>query len=307
MTKAQDFSPYLLRHVDEHGEYFTVKSTGQSGMSHRGLGRFIGKNHSIVTRWVQKVRDADPVLNNLPNCLKPFAGKNLTLVQYDDPTGRDILNDSFCGAMVKLFASEVPKRLQTSKAQAAEQLINSVGMRQIIHLKTGWKPQQVFEDFEVVHRLHKQRMVTRLALKDVFRVELMDAIKAWRQRHNASRKVFWEAQDAVNTRIQGLKSQEIKVSNGLSKSSYIRDYFDAEPLIDYSAINRLASNLIEGKDVHPVDAVNQACDLYLKPGFHPAPLPILENVHHADRRLREFNKRKKLKASQHQQLSLGLG
>jgi hypothetical protein len=89
-----------------------------------------------------------------------------------------------------------------------------------------------------------------------------------------------------------LKSQEIKSENGLAKSALIRDHFDAEPLIDYSAINRLAANLINKYDTHPVDAVNQACDLYIKPGYKPAPVAILENVYKADKRL-EAEKRQR--------------
>lgn len=37
MSKPKDFSKDLLRRVEDDGEYFTVKSTGRSGMSQTGL------------------------------------------------------------------------------------------------------------------------------------------------------------------------------------------------------------------------------------------------------------------------------
>lgn len=293
MTKAQDFSEYLLRRVDTHGEYFTVKATGHSGMSYRGLARFIGKHHSAVGRWVNRVKESDLAQNDLPKCFKSFAGKSLTLDQYHDPEGREILVDLFCSAIITYFASEAPSDQRTEKAVQADKLIRQVGIRQLIHLRTGWKPAPNPDDFETAYIRQKQRLNTRVALKDIFRVELMDAIRDWRKNHKASRKVFWEAQDAANKRLQGLKSQEIKTKNGMSKSSLIRDYFDAEPLIDYSAINRLAANLIIRQDLNPVDAVNQACDLYLKPNYQPKPVQLLENVYKADLKLEKQRKRLK--------------
>jgi hypothetical protein len=171
MAKYEDFSGSLLRRKDEYGEYFTVKATGQSGMSYRGLTRFIGKtHHTAVSRWVERVQKAPLVQNDLPECFKPFAGKRLTLVQYYDPEGREILEDTFCAAVVKYFASEAPKDQRTVKATESDNLIRQVGMRQLIHLRTGWKPDVSPQDFEVKLTRHKQRLNTRIALRDVFRL-----------------------------------------------------------------------------------------------------------------------------------------
>lgn len=313
MSKHEDFSKSLLRHIDNLGEYFTVKATGQSGMSHRGLARFIDKHHTTIMRWAEKVRNADPLKNDLPQPLKSFSGKNLTLGQYEDSQGRDILEDTFCAALTEYFAWWAPDADENHAAKNALGFIRDIGIRQFIHLKTGWSPVTSSVDFESEFTRHKQRLNTRIALKDVFRVELMDAIRDWRKAHKASRKVFSEAQDVVNKRLQGLKSRQIKDRNGLAKSALIRDYFDAEPLIDYSAINRLAANLIITKDMHPAKAVSIACDMYIKPGYTPAPVPLLENVHKADKRLAaekrkrdisaQTNKRRKTSIDQ-RQLSL---
>ncbi|MDZ8070603.1 MAG: hypothetical protein RMY64_34185 [Nostoc sp. DedQUE08] len=132
----------LLRHVDPDGaEYFTVKATGQSGMSHSGLARFLGVPHQRISKWVKRVQEANRAENSLPNCLKPFAGWNLVLTGYFDIEGRNILTDGFCAAMIEYYASyskQVNKESQV-KAQQTLDLIKHLGMRLFIHKKTGWK------------------------------------------------------------------------------------------------------------------------------------------------------------------------
>lgn len=285
--RKADFSPDLLRYVDGDGEYFTVKATGKSGMSHRGLARFTGKHHTTIGEWVSKVREATLEDNQLPEPLKPFAGKRLTLVGYEDKEGRNILEDTFCSALIEYFAFHAPDRQKTEKARTAFRLIRDVGMRQLIHIKTGWKSQ---EDFGHEYSEHKQRLKARISLKDEFRVELMTAVRDWQKRHKASRKIFWQTHDAMNKRIQGLLSKEIKQRNNLTVNSYIRDHYETRPLIDYSAINRLATNFVSVHDMNPVDAVNQACELYLLPGYTPHPLQMVENVFKADKRLKTHKK-----------------
>src|SRR4028118_32508 len=106
MSKGKDFSKYLLRRIEHDGEYFTVKKTGRSGMSLSGLGRFVGKSHTAISYWVKKAKEADSINNSLPEPLKPFAGKSLTLEGYKDPQGRDILEDRFCSALVEYYGDD---------------------------------------------------------------------------------------------------------------------------------------------------------------------------------------------------------
>ncbi|UBF30037.1 hypothetical protein K9N68_38215 (plasmid) [Kovacikia minuta CCNUW1] len=293
VRKTIEFSQDLLQHIDNTGEYFTVKLTGKSGMSHRGLGRFIEKHHSAIGRWVRRIENADPMQNDLPKPFKRFAGKRLTLAHYEDKEGRVILEDQFCSAVVEYFAWWAPEDQQTDEAKNKMELLRDIGMRKLIHLKTGWKSQ---DDFEQEYTLHRQRYDARSSLKDVFRVELMDAVKEYQKKHKTSRRIFWEAHDAINKRIQGLFSKEIKKVNGLSERTMIRDHYETRPLIDYSAINRLASNMIRIHGIHPVTAINHACDLYLTPEYIPQPLPIVENVFKAEKRLQQQKKALQLPA-----------
>lgn len=277
MTKSKDFSKDLLRRVEDDGEYFTVKSTGRSGMSQRGLARFVGKHPSSIWDWVNKVRKADPLGNQLPEPLKPFAGMPLTLLGYTDPQGRDILEDRFCSALVEYFAWWAHDAESNIQAKRAFGLIRELGMRLFIHQKTGWKSISDSDDFERLLQSHEQRVTARNILKDELRPELMEAVKEWQIKNHASRKIYWETHDAMNECIQGIKSRQIREQNGLPKNALIRDHYDTRPLIDYAAISRFAANVIRC-GIHPVEAVKLACGFYFPPDYTPEAVPLIENI-----------------------------
>lgn len=308
----QDFSKYLLRRVDEDGaEYFTVKKTGQSGMSHRGLARFVGKTQGTVSKLINKVRKSDPQNNDLPSCLKLFAGCSLTLPEYVDSIGRDILEDGFCAAVVKYYAkySQPRKPGGNLKAQQALQLIEHLGMRVFIHQKTGWKSQYyspVRDEFEQEFEAHKGRYTVRQIVKLEDHPELMSAVQEWQKINglNLSRKIFADTNDALNKCLQGMRSREIKEQNHLHKSAAIRDYYDTRPLMNYSVLMKLAANQIRYQNIHPVEAVHKALDLYM-PNHKPEPIPVIENIKKADKRLKAEAERRRLAAGV--QLSLPLG
>ncbi|MBD2042227.1 hypothetical protein [Microcoleus sp. FACHB-672] len=278
-SKPKDFSKHLLCSIEDGGEYFTVKSTGRSGMSQRGLARFVGKHPSSIWDWVNKVRKADPLSNQLPEPLKLFAGKTLTLLGYTDPQGRDILEDRFCSALVEYFAWWAQDAEANVQAKRAFGLIRDLGMRLFIHQKTGWHPVFNSKEFEQLREIHEQRLTARNILKDELRPELMAAVKEWQVANRASRKIYSQTHDALNECIQGLKSREIKESNNLPDKALIRDYYDTRPLIDYGAISRFAGNLIRFSNIHPVEAVKLTCACYFPPSYAVKPLHLVENIH----------------------------
>ena len=294
MSKAKDFSNDLLRRIEDDGEYFTVKSTGRSGMSQRGLARFIDKNHTSILRWVDKVKCADPVHNQLPEPLKPFAGQPLKLVGYTDRQGREILEDRFCSALIEYFAWWAQDAEINVQAKKAFGLIRDLGMRLFIHQKTGWHPDCSSEEFEQILEFHEQRSTARNILKNELRPELMAAVKDWQQANRASRKIYWQTHDALNECIQGIKSQQIKEQNHLTKSALIRDYYDTRPLIDYAAISRFAANLIRSGNMHPVEAVKLACTFYFPPDYTSKPVPLIENIHKVDKLLQAKKQEREL-------------
>ncbi|HEY9799211.1 MAG TPA: hypothetical protein V6D25_02545 [Leptolyngbyaceae cyanobacterium] len=135
------FSDELLHYVDSDGvEYFTVKATGQSGMSPSGLAKLLGVEQAQISRWVNRVQQADPLNNSLPKCLKSFAGHDPNFSAYFDIEKRNILSDSFCVAIIKYYASYSNRANKESQAKAQQTLysITQIGMRVFIHEKTRW-------------------------------------------------------------------------------------------------------------------------------------------------------------------------
>jgi DNA-binding transcriptional regulator YiaG len=275
------YSDDLLRHVDPDGaEYFTVKATGQSGMSHSGLARFLGVRHQRVSKWVKKIRQADPTENSLPKCLKTFAGCDLVLTGYFDIEGRNILADGFCAALIEYYASyskQVNKESQ-AKAQQTLDLIQHLGMRLFIHKKTGWQSKYyssspVEDNFELEFEAHKVRLSVREILRLEEYPELKSAITEYGQKHHClCPKLFSDTHDAMNKLLQGLKAREIREQNKLSRNVSLRDHYDTRPLMDYSAISRLTANQIRYHEKHPVEAVRIAFELLL-PKHIPQSVP----------------------------------
>lgn len=151
----------------------------------------------------------------------------------------------------------------------------------------------------------EQRMAERLNLKKNLRVELVTAALGYIQkRHLNPVKTLSKMHDTINERLQGLKAQDVRRKNGFSKHTLLRDYYEKNPLCEISVINRLGANYIVRYDMHPIDAINKACDDFLRDDHIPQPFLIAENVHAQGHRLAAALKRKQL--SQPTQLSLDL-
>lgn len=137
----------------------------------------------------------------------------------------------------------------------------------------------------------KQRHSKRVELKDEYRPELMEAVIEYASRHNASPiTLCWKAHDAMNERIQGCNSKQIRAAGELSPSSLIRDHFASRPLDMYKAVSQIAKNKIVDYDIEPVKAVHEACDVFLGKSYKPMLAPILENVYREGHRLKSAKK-----------------
>lgn len=168
-------------------------------------------------------------------------------------------------------------------------------------LTTGKNPVQVDLNQETI--AWQQRHDIRVYLKDFLRPELMNAVVEYAAKNKLSPiKLCSQVHDTINERIQGLKSKQIKELNGLPLGDLIRDYFDASPLVTYSAINKLAKNRIEDSQVEPIQAVHEACDWFLGKAYEPKPIPIGENLYKQGARLRQARAKKSL--SEYEQLNL---
>lgn len=152
----------------------------------------------------------------------------------------------------------------------------------------------------------QQRYDIRVFLKDFLRPELMNAVVRWAEAHGVSPiSLCSDVHDAMNERIQGAKAKQIRLMGGLPLGALLRDYFDASPLIGYSAINKLAKNGIEDRGLEPVQAVHEACDYYLGKAYVPELAHVVENLHVQGRRLKAARRQRQL--AQGMQMTLPLG
>lgn len=173
---------------------------------------------------------------------------------------------------------------------------------------TGKNPIQSETDLDQEAILWQQRNDIRVDLKDYLRPELMNAVVAYAKRNGLScPKLCSEVHDMMNHRIQGKKAKDIRLLNGLPLGDLIRDYFETKPLVMYASINKIAKNRIEDSNIHPVQAVNDACDMYLGSAYQPKLFTPVENIHSQGRRVLQAKKRKALGAYQRVQRQELLG
>lgn len=145
----------------------------------------------------------------------------------------------------------------------------------------------------------QQRYDIRIDLKDRLRPALMSLTAQWAEANAQSPITLCSAvHDAMNERIQGIKSQVIKDRTGLSVTELIRDYFGTEPLAVYSAINKLSINFVVDEGMEPLEAVHRACDVFLSLSYQPKPVPMLENLYSQGGRLKAARKRRQLQKPQ---------
>lgn len=168
---------------------------------------------------------------------------------------------------------------------------------------TGKNPVKPEPDIEQQYAAWQERYDIRIELKDILRPELMEATRAYAVANGISPITLCSrVHDIMNERIQGAKSRDIKSLNGLPLGDLLRDYFDTKPLHTYAAINRIATNKIVDSNINPVQAVNEACDVYLGGRYTPKLFPKAENLYLQGRKIQKARKIKTL--SNHQQLSL---
>jgi hypothetical protein len=139
---AEEYS--LIPAVDESGNetgYYTREPDGISGMTVTALANFCSTaNVAVITNLLNRIEAADPFSNDLPECLKVFAGQNLRLFS-SDIQGRLIVPDEACSAISEYYAFEA--RQYPGKQTAIDNYRASAkaGMRIFIWVKTGYIPQ----------------------------------------------------------------------------------------------------------------------------------------------------------------------
>lgn len=125
----------ILRVKRDGVEYFTLVSTGECGMSQRGLARGCGVSHTAIQKLELALATKSPTKR-----LNRFVGKALTLAtsfSSSDQKTRNvtIYKADFCSAIIVYFA--------TQGLETAADLVDAfleIGLTSYIQGVTGWLP-----------------------------------------------------------------------------------------------------------------------------------------------------------------------
>ncbi|MGM3309692.1 hypothetical protein ACSQ6I_27540 [Anabaena sp. WFMT] len=128
-----------IEKTNEDQSYCTRSSDGVSGMSVVSLSKFCGVEQHTITQILNRLRDSDPITNELQNSLKPFAGSDWRLIT-NDPSGRVFIIDEVCHTVLEYYALEARKYKGKQIAITNYRMIAKAGLRVFIWSQTGYAP-----------------------------------------------------------------------------------------------------------------------------------------------------------------------
>jgi len=129
-------------HSENEFEFYTRQSDGVSGMSVTALGNFCGVEQPAITQMLNKIRDLDPITNNLPKSLKSYVGKDWRLITNDAQNSLFVI-DELCHAILEYYAFDARRYKGKSIAVDNYRMIARAGLRLFIWSKTGYQPQSL--------------------------------------------------------------------------------------------------------------------------------------------------------------------
>ncbi|BAY99912.1 DNA-damage-inducible protein [Tolypothrix tenuis PCC 7101] len=124
---------------DELG-FCTRQNDGISGMTVTALANFCGVDQPVITNLLNRLRDSDSILNELPPSLKSFAGKDWRLILKDGDNSLFIL-DEVCHAILEYYAVDARKYKGKAIALKNYRMVARAGLRVFIWSQTGYSPQ----------------------------------------------------------------------------------------------------------------------------------------------------------------------
>jgi hypothetical protein len=124
---------------DELG-FCTRNSDGVSGMTVTALADFCGTEQHTITQLLNRLRDSDPITNDLPQSLKCFAGKEWRLIT-NDAYGSLYVIDELCHAILEYYAIDGRKYKGKQIAVNNYRMVARAGLRVFIWSQTEYSPQ----------------------------------------------------------------------------------------------------------------------------------------------------------------------
>ena len=121
----------ILRYELNGIEFFTVQTTGESGMSQSGLARMCGVGSDAINKLLKSV-----MTSSCPDFLKPLQDMDLSLVKsYHEFKNATVIKDSVCALILEWYAFESQR--PTEKARQAFRQFAAMGIRTWIQSITG--------------------------------------------------------------------------------------------------------------------------------------------------------------------------
>lgn len=234
----------IIRVVEDGVEFFSIESTGESGMSQSGLAKLCGVTRQAIDKLLNSLSTSD-----CPEFLKPLQGKELTvttsLKQYKNAT---IVKDEVCAVILEWYAFESQRPNDT--ARYSYRKFAKLGIRSWIQTITGWESQQ--------NQALAQWQIARLGGKQTRR-RLTDAIKAYIERHpelseNNRKWLYVNASQRVTLVVFGRKAKKLAEDLGVDSDS-LRDALTPDELLLLQEVEDTAMRLIDIQDMHPDEAI----------------------------------------------------
>jgi hypothetical protein len=128
----------ILRREDNGIEFYTVQSTGQSGMSQSGLSILAGVSQQAISKLEKTL-----TTKSISESLEPWMGKALTLITSKDDDceingtavgNLSIYQSGFCSAVIQHYAFKGNKVAQYSLTK-----FSTSGIDSWIQKQTGWE------------------------------------------------------------------------------------------------------------------------------------------------------------------------
>lgn len=123
--------------------YYTREPDGISGMTVSALAAFCGLaagSTTAVSNLLTRAENATPETNDLPESLKPIAGKASRL-ETNDAQGRLIVPDEACSAVIEYYAFDARAYPGQDVARQNFRVAGRAGLRVFIWSQTGFIPE----------------------------------------------------------------------------------------------------------------------------------------------------------------------
>jgi len=109
-------------------------------MTVTALADFCGTKQQAITQLLNRIRDSNPITNELSECLKAFAGKEWRLITNNKQNCLFVI-DELCHAVLEYYAIDARKYKGKQIAVDNYRMIAKAGMRVFIWSQTGYSPQ----------------------------------------------------------------------------------------------------------------------------------------------------------------------